>query len=78
VESDLSAFGSTTNGAGEVQGCRCRGPAGQDEALQGFEFRFEDINPRFEPFHLGIFRLRDRTLFPTLGVRRGQVTTEVE
>ncbi len=78
MESDLTAFGSTTNGAGQVQGCRCGGPTGQNEALQGFEFPFEDIDTRFEPFDVRIFRLRDRSLFSTLGIRRSQITTEVE
>jgi hypothetical protein len=75
VERDLAAFGSTADGAGQVQGCRRGGPAGQDEALQGFELPFEDIDTRFEPFHVRIFRLWDRTFFSTPGVRRSQVTT---
>jgi len=78
VESDHTAFGSTTNGAGQVQGSRCSRPAGQDEALQGFEFPFERIDMRFESFDVGIFRLRDRTLGSTLGVWRSQGTAEVE
>jgi hypothetical protein len=78
VESDLAAFGSTADGAGQVQGCRCGSSAGQDEALQGFEFPFEDIDTRFEPFDVGIFRLWDRNFFSTPGARRSQVTTEVE
>ncbi len=50
MESDLTAFGSTADGAGQVQGSRCESPAGQDEALEGFEFPFEDIDMRFELF----------------------------
>jgi hypothetical protein len=78
VESDLTAFGSTADGAGQVQGCRCGGPAGQDEALQGFELPFEDIDTRFEPFDVRIFRLWDRTFFSAAGVRRSQVASQVE
>jgi hypothetical protein len=78
VESNLAAFGSTTNSARQVQGCRRAGPAGQNKALQEFEFAFEDIDMRFELFDVRIFRLWNRSFFSTLGVRRSQVTTEIE
>jgi hypothetical protein len=78
VECDLAALGSTANSAREVQGCRRGRPAGQDEALQRFELPFEGIDVRFELFDVRIFRLRNRSLFAPLGVRRGQVPTEVE
>jgi hypothetical protein len=78
VERDLAALGSTTNGASQVQGRRCGGTAGQDEALQGFEFPFEGIDTRFEPFDVRIFQLRDRSRISTPGVRRSQVATEIE
>jgi hypothetical protein len=78
VESDPAALGSTANGAGQVHGCRCGGPTGQDEALQGFELPFEEIDTRFEPFDLRILRLWNRTFFSALRVRRSQITTQVE
>jgi hypothetical protein len=78
VESDPTAFGSTADGAGHVQGCRCGRSAGQDEALQGLEFPFEGIDTRFEPFDVRIFRLWGRAFFSTPDIRRSQVTPQVE